>query len=160
MLPAHVAVNLEKIYWPTVVATEFEAYTRAIGIVVEEVTQVRMGDCRTQNQLHVQMAVGLVRILHRRRAESHHNVGILALGMDEASRVGFPLLQLFQHLLNRVTAFRGITVDFPGTAQFFWRVKKYLDVVELTHGRSVEAEQSFHNDELTWLHVFRPHQRA
>ena len=60
----------------------------------------------------------------------------------------------------RVSALGGVALDLPMPPQVLGRIEKNLDVVELPHGGSVKAQQSFHDYKLARHQVLRPHQRS
>ena len=114
-----------------------------------------MPDRRPEHQLDGQRRA-LGHDAARYRREPDNDVGERALGLDERGGLRLTAFQLGQHLLRRVTPFRGVPANLPVAPDLLRRVQEDGGVEAGAGELGVQRQQPFDDDELTRLHQHRP----
>src|ERR1700691_3223541 len=141
VLAAHATVDFKKLNRPSRIASKFKANPRRLTVrMIHQISEVGMWDGRAQNQMNIQMSIGLIRPHTAFRMKAHYDVGELALRADEVSRIRLAPVHISQHLVGYIPALGGVPLDLPQPSHVLGRVKKNLDVVELPHRRRVKPE--------------------
>src|SRR5258705_6484841 len=119
-----------------------------------------MRDRWAQDELHVEMAVDLLRSDSDWRTKLHNDVSEFTLWTDEIARIRFAFFQLLDYLLGVIPTLGRVTFDLPHASQVFGRSQINFHIVELPHDSGVKAEQPLDNNELTRLNKPGPDKRT